>query len=711
MSQTSTVSRTCVYCGLPVPPLLARGLDANEAGYCCYGCRFAHGIAQARTQDEGTSWLLVRLGTAIFLSMNVMIFGLFLYSGDMFDPSSTAEANTTSAGFADLLRSLFRYGSMLFAAPVLAILGTPIVENAFQELRARRVTVDLLFAAGVMAAFLYSVMSTVSERGEVYFDTTCMILVLVTLGRWFEAGGKLRATQALEALGQTLPDEVRKIVGDDMVDVPTSSLQVGDVVVVDAGQRVPADGEIVVGTAHFDEQLVTGESAPVHRDVGDGVFCGTLAVEGPVQVRVSAVGEGATLGRLARLVREARQHKGRYERLADRLASVFVPVVMVLAVTAGVVTGVRHGIEAGIMTLLAVTLISCPCALGLATPLAVWTAMGVAAQRGVWFRNSEALEKLADLRTIVFDKTGTLTDGAGHVTGFLRVDRNGMDDDDVLSLAAAVARQSNHHLSRAIDRHTRTMRPADVRDVISLAGRGMSANLVTSGDRVFLGNERLMLENGISVGDGAADRVAELTGQGSSAVMLAVRDSVRAVFGVSESLRSDAADTMSALRGQGVTAVVMTGDHQARADAMAEKLGVDASANLLPEDKLERTRLIVANGRTAVVGDGVNDAPALAAADVGIAMGCGADVTRETADACLVDNNLSRLPELIDLSKRTVATIKRNLFWACIYNVVGIGFAMTGRLHPIVASLAMVVSSAIVVANSRRLAWGAEDVS
>jgi len=723
----------CAYCRLPLPRFPRRRPDdadrrpsdagqrpgdspltldvkggevgGREPAYCCYGCRLAARITQSAGEQGQVVWLLTRLGVALFLSMMVMVLSFFQYGQEVY----AADADHASA-LAFSLAGLLRYLSLLFAAPVLLLLGGPILDNAWGQMRLRVVSTDALIVMGVTAAFVYSCISTFTGRGGTYFETGCMILVLVTLGRWFEATGKLRASAAVQSLESLIPPEV--VVqrdgpdGTRTVTLRSNEVQPGDRLLVSAGGRIAADGVIEQGQAHVDEQLVTGESTPAVRREGDLVRAGTLNLDGGLLIRATAAGAESTLGRLLRLLEEAKQRKGRYERLADRISTVFVPLTLVLAIGAAILGARRGGTPEAILSGLAVMLIACPCALGLATPMAVWVAMGRAAAKGALFRTGEVLEVLAGVKAICFDKTGTLTTGQPAVVAVeMRADDQ-VAEDRRLAAAAGLGAASSHVLSRSLVSHAaaRGIRPLSITHPRTVPGRGV-LGACDSVD-VCLGSVEWMRERELTLEEPLQAAATRLIAEGRSVACLAWDRIVAAVFGFAEELRPEAGPAARQLQELGCRVAVLTGDHRARGEAIARELGVETKSELLPEDKVSLIQQLKADyGPVAMVGDGLNDAPALAAADVGIALGCGADVTRESAGLCLLANDLLELPRLLRLARRTVRTIKQNLFWAFVYNVVGLSLAVTGKLGPVFAAGAMVVSSLLVVTNSLRLGW------
>ncbi len=686
----------CDYCHLPIAGARQRGQAEEEPAFCCYGCRLAARITQARGEAGHVNWMLTRLGTAAFLTMGVMVFAMYLYGQDVY-----RQEGATPSPLEVSLAGVMRYLALFFATPVFVLLGVPILGNAVEQLRRGVASTDALVVLGVAAAFGYSYVSTLTGAGHTYYETACMVLVLLTFGRWLEASSKLKASEAVTRLESLLPDEVQVRRDGQTLTIPTGDVVAGDALIVRAGERLAADGVIEQGEAHVDEQMLSGESAPTVRGEGDVVRAGSIALDGTLTVRVTAVGGRSAIGRLAALLAAARLSKGRYERLTDRVAAVFVPLTIVLAGVAAALGFRRAGAEEALLSSLAVMLIACPCALGIATPMAVWVSLGRAASQGVLFRSAEMIERLAGLRAVAFDKTGTLTTGTPIVRS---IDANGGDPARVLGIAAGLAAHSTHVLSRGIASRAEADGVAcvDVPATQTVPGCGVIAE--QAGSRVSLGSVALMARRGHVLSDGLQRAVDRLCDEGCGVACLGVDERVVGVFGFSETLRPEARAAIDALKCQGLQVVVLTGDHTQRARAVAEVLGVETFGALSPEGKLDHLgRLRRDAGPVGMVGDGLNDAPALAAADVGIAMRCGADITRESADVCLLGDDLATLPKMIRLARRTVHTIRLNLFWAFAYNAAGISLAMVGRLSPIAAAGAMVLSSVFVATNSLRL--------
>ena len=642
---------------------------------------------------------MMRLGIATFCTMNVLAFSMALWSRDVYGKHFSDD--TTLAGAID---GLFRYATLLFAVPVLLLLGGPLLANAWQAVRRGVLTADVLILFGVVGAYIYSTVSVVRGEGSIYFEVGCVVLAFLTLGRWFEASGKMKMSQALDDLAKLLPDSVHQVLGDTIRDVPRDAVQIGDSLRVLAGERFAVDGRIVVGEAEIDEQTVTGEGRTVTKVAGDSVYSGTLNRDGDLRIIVTAAAGQETVSRLLELVRKARRTPGDFQRLADQIAVWFVPLTCIVALATAAYRGYVEGLDAGILSGLAVLLIACPCAFALATPMAVWTAMGRAARGHVLFRSGLALERLAQVETMFFDKTGTLTDSVVEVNSLV-VDE-AADRCEVLRVAASLVSASNHSFSLAICRYAGDaveVPPVDV--VTTVPGKGLCARFRNDSriQTVYLGSHRLMDERRLAIANSVERAVAAVRAHASFA-FIGWGGQVKGVFVLVERIRPETSRALDECRQLGVRPIVLTGDTSARAARLETELETMVLFERLPEEKVAAIELARRGGRlVGMVGDGINDAPALAAADVGIAMGCGADLSRDSAAVCLLSNDLLRLPWTISLARQTVRIIRQNLFWAFIYNIIGIGLAVSGRLNPIWAGVAMVASSFLVITNSLRL--------
>ncbi|MCS6977558.1 MAG: cation-translocating P-type ATPase [Gemmatales bacterium] len=702
--------RSCAFCGLPLPGRDASGFgNAEGPHFCCFGCRFAAAVAQDSGEKGQLNWTLARLGLAIFLSMNVMVFTMALW---------TQDAAPEAGSFADTLSGIFRYLCLVFALPVLFLLGGPLFEDAWDHLRQGRLSMELLLLTGVASAYGYSVVSVLRNEGHIYFEVGCMVLVLVTLGRWLEARGRLQAGDVISLLSGLLPDKVRRLTDSGTEECPRQAICLGDRLLIRPGERIPCDGVVLNHPATVDEQFLTGESQPVVKQPGATVCGGTLNLESDLILEATSTANSGVLGRFAELVRQALFARGRYQRLADRVTAVFLPVVGVLAGTAFLWHSAMTGLDAGLLSALAVLLIACPCALGIATPLAISVALGEAARAGILVRSGEALEQLASAKAVCFDKTGTLTTGKPRLRQILT------DDDSVMAghlphLAVRLAAASTHPYCQAILCWAESqICPTEEQSGFSLVtkvktvpGLGLVGESPDASP-IALGSPRLMEQFGFPWVASILNAARQAEDAGQSLTCLAWSGKVRACFIFDEDIRPEVGRVLRRLREMGLVVSVLTGDHPARAEQMRKLLGVEVSGGLLPEDKVQHVEeLQTSLGKTVMIGDGLNDAPALAKSDVGIALACGTDLAREAAQVCLLGNDLRQIPWLVGLSQATVRTIRGNLFWAFAYNTLGIALAMTGLLNPILAALAMVLSSGVVLGNSlglRRHLWRGE---
>jgi len=688
----------CDYCHLPVADV---GADAGPR-FCCFGCRLASEITGRSGAEGEATWTLARLGLAIFLSLNVMMFTMALWTQDLYDAREVG-----SGPLAASLADLFRYLCLLLSLPVLWLLGMPLLENALATRPRNIAAADLLIVLGVTAAYVYSVISVVRGAGHVYFEVGCAVLVMVTIGRWLEATGKLRTTAALDALEKLLPQSVRLIdANGDSREAAIAEVERGDCLRVLPGERIATDGSVSWGVASVSEQLLTGESRPITKRIGDPILGGSLNLDGELLVRVTAPVHEGSLARLIELVRVARMTKGRYQRLADRVSGWFLRGVLVIACGAFVFHFWQSGTDVALTSALAVLLIACPCALGLATPMAIWTSLGNAAKHGVLFRNGESLERLAEVRAVRFDKTGTLTTGSPCVTQFVVSDEEARAE--VTRRASRLAAASVHVFSQAIAGYLDSpMTPGSERSVgtvTAVSGFGIEASFDAEPEPTRLGSVRWALKSGFGMSSRLRWEIAMAQKDGKSISAISWQGEIRGLFVFSETLRREALEAIAECVALGCDVAVLTGDEQARGRQLARQLNVRVAAGLTPEAKVAAIEVARREfGPVAMVGDGVNDAPALAACDVGIALGCGADLSHESASVCLLADDLTKAPWAIALARRSVRVIRQNLFWAFAYNTVGIALAAAGWLNPAWAASAMVVSSLLVVGNSLRL--------
>jgi len=701
----------CAYCRLPVPGAVFDPAAAvnQDPLFCCYGCRLAAEIAQGTGEEAAVRWMLVRVGTAIFLTLNLMVFTMALWTPDVYGP--TMANSKMERAYEDL----FRHLSLLFAAPVMILLGPALARSAWAGVRSGRPGSDLLVVVGVWAAFLVSMFAVFRGEGPIYFEVACVVLIFVTLGRWLEASGKLHTQQAMDDLSKLMPEEALVLRGPVAETVPVDSIVKGDRLQIRPGDRVVCDAVVESGEAAADEQIVTGESRLVPKSAGDELLGGTLVVEGTLTATVRAPVSDSTIARLIEHVRNAREIQGKYARMADRVAAWLLPIAFGLALIAGLAHAWHRDIAHGFLVAMSVLLIACPCAVGLATPLAVWSAMGEAARRGVLFADGEALERLAEVDIVLFDKTGTLTTGRPTLT---ETRYSGFDaHPGAIALLTGLASRSSHPLARALlesgfetatSKAAENARIPEMGSIETRPGRGLIVSDPQTGSRVgVLGSPVLFDELGVNIEPGIRQDLERALEQGRPVLIFEATGSppAQALFSFEETLRPDAVEAIESLRGMkdGPTLVVLTGDHRKAGENLAKSLGILVLAEQTPEGK----QMFVQNEQArdhvvAFVGEGYNDAPAMASADVGIALGAGADLTRDNAAVCILGDRIAAVPYVIELSEGTVRRIRRNLFWAFFYNVIGLLLAALGFLSPTLAAAIMFVSSVAVVASSSR---------
>jgi Cu+-exporting ATPase len=593
---------------------------------------------------------------------------------------------------------------LALATPVQFWLGARFYRAGWKALRARSGNMDLLVAIGTSAAYglsLYLLLAHGEHAGHLYFESSAVVITLVLLGKWLEARAKRQTVEAITALESLRATEALVRRGGRDVVVPLDEVRVGDLLVVRPGERVPADGRVVEGDSHLDESLLTGESLPVAKKAGDRVTGGAVNADGLLLVEATAVGSASMLSQIIKLVEDAQAVKAPIQRLVDRVSAVFVPVVLLISLLTLVGWGLATGDwRQALLNAVAVQVIACPCALGLATPTSIMVGTGVAARYGILIKDAEALETAHAVNVVVFDKTGTLTEGKPKVVAV-----EGADPRRVLELALGVQQYSKHPLAAAVieaaaEQH---LRPPAAGDAAALPGRGVRA--AVAGQIVFLGNLRLMQELGAPTEEWQA--VAQRHEQaGRTVSWLAIQSGgqtrVEGLLAFGDRVKPTARAAVERLRAMGISSIMLTGDNEGSARAVAAAVGVDRYvAEVLPADKARVVAEIRQSGKqVAMVGDGINDAPALAAADVGIAMASGTDVAMHTAGITLMRGDPALVADAIDISHRTYRKIRQNLGWAFVYNVVGIPLAAFGLLNPVLAGAAMALSSVSVVTNA-----------
>ncbi len=595
---------------------------------------------------------------------------------------------------------------LIFATPVQFGVGFRFYRSAWHDLRSGSPGMDVLVVLGTSAAYFYSIYNGIVKplmglaQGHLYFETSATIITLILLGKYLEARAKGKTSEAIRRLIGLAPKTATVLLDGDERDVPVESLRPGDLLLVRPGERIPVDGTVVSGASAVDESVITGESVPADKGPGDQVTGGTVNAFGSLTFRADRVGADTVLARIIEAVHRAVASKPPIQHFADRVAGVFVPaIIAVAAVTFLAWAFIVGNFQMGVISAVAVLVIACPCALGLATPTAVMVGTGIGAETGILIRNGDSIEKARAVTVVVLDKTGTITEGALSFSE--AVPEEGFSGDELLMAAGTAEKLSEHPVGRAIyeaarDRFGEIPAPERFQ---SFPGMGVSA--FSGGREILIGTESFMKTRSVAIG-ASAERVAELERAGMTCVLTALDGVIAGAVAVADTMKTDSAEGVKLLRERGIRVVMITGDNERVARSIAARVGIDeAHWGVLPERKAALVaELQDAGGVVAMAGDGVNDAPALAQADIGIAMGHGTDIAIESSDITILNGDLRRIADFLDLSARTITKIRQNFFWAFLYNIIGVPVAAAGFLNPIVAGAAMAMSSVSVVSNS-----------
>lgn len=601
---------------------------------------------------------------------------------------------------------------LIITTPIVFISGKRFFVIFWNNLKHFAADMNSLVAIGTGTAYIYSLLATLfpdlvvssGKAPHVYFDSTAVIITLILMGRWLENRAKRKTGAAIKKLLELKPKTAEVKRNGRQVRVNLEDLVLNDIVIIRPGEKLPADGTITTGLATIDESMITGESIPIEKGIGSKVIGGTLNKNGSFEFTVTALGKDSLLGQIIKLVESAQGSKAPIQKLADKIASVFVPVVVIIAILTFVLwtlLGADNAFSIAMINFVAVLIIACPCALGLATPTAIMVGTGLGANNGILIKNGESLEIAHKLSTIILDKTGTITEGRPSVTDIIT---SGISEQELLEITSSAENKSEHPIAQAIVEYAKSkgIRPLEAESFSNFAGYGISA--VVGGKALIIGNEKLLKDYSLSF-EGFAHHFNRLSDEGKTVVFAAIDGELKGILAIEDPIKQSSEEALSELKKMGIKIVMLTGDNKKTASAIAKRIGIESfSAEILPEDKAKEVKKYQTGGEiVAMVGDGINDAPALAQSNLGIAMGNGTDVAIETADITLLRGDLNGIVNAIKLSKRTIKTIKQNLFWAFIYNVLGIPLAAIGMLNPMFAALAMSFSSVSVVSNSLRL--------
>jgi Cu2+-exporting ATPase len=680
----------CSHCLLPLGPRpMQRSIDGTSHAFCCYGCCLAFQVRSGSGEESEATWLLIRLGVGGFLSMNIMMLSLLLYSG-------------TFAGADAELLPWVHVALWALATPVLVILGGPFLRDAWEGARQGRLTAATLIWVGVLAAYGSSVINVLTGAQHVYFDTATMLLVLFMVGRYLEAAGRARAVRSLAPLLEAENQWAIVVEAGSESRRPARDLPAGALVRVRPGERFPVDGVVEDGASHADEAMITGESRAVAKARGAAVIAGSVNLDGPLLICVTRAGPATRWAQICRAVRESITQKSPAQRVVDQVAGAFVPAVLVLAIATTLAWLGSAGFERALLAGLAVLVVACPCGLGLAAGLAGSLGIARLASRGCLVRGGGILEALARVRAVALDKTGTLTLGRPRLCG---IEADGTTTQEALARAAGLERHAEHGLARGIvaAAELRGLEPVAAAEVRAVPGRGIRG--VVEGTTVAAGTRAFLADLGWLMPDQLSARGDALEMNGYTLVYLGWGERVRALLWMDDALRPEARATVEALGRQGLTAALLTGDLPETARRTAAAIGIGSwNASLSPEGKRAAIdRLRQERGPVAMVGDGLNDGPVLAAADIGVAVGSATDLARETADLVLPGDGLHLLPWAIQLARAVRRTIVTSLAWAFGYNLLALALAAAGLLQPILAAVLMATSSLIVILNSLRL--------
>ncbi len=692
-SKPNTDSIVCDQCGIPYAK---GGVEKDHEGrrlhFCCYGCSFTHSIVGEEGESGTASMFLIRLGFSALLSMNVMLFSWVFYADQWHGWGIEPEA-------------IPYVGMFLFviSTPVILLVGFPFLKNGIKEIMSRHLSMDSLIALGSLAAYGYSTREVFTGGDDVYFDTATMIIVLVTFGRYLEATAKVKSTNAIRQLLDLVPDEVRLVDNGKESIVAAKEVPAGSTIRVLPGEYIPLDGIILVGDTSVNESILTGESIPHSKTKDDEVYAGTVNIDGAIQIKTTAESDETVHARIVRLMEEAQKTRSPLQKMVDRISAIFIPLVILIAVLTFTGWTLISSFDVALMYALAVLVVACPCALGIGSPIAAAVSIGRSAAGGVLVKSAGAMERIGKTRIAVFDKTGTLTSGEFAVVFVKTVDDN---EEQFISAVASLERDSLHPLSKSIVRFAEAGQNGwlDTKEMTTVPGQGIKGQVKINGTwkELLAGNKRFLDANGYSISE---ELVSTANAKEATLIYAGWDKEIKGVIGLQDVIHESAYDAVKQLQRMNIKTILLSGDRKDIVKKVGNELGIDETyGELLPQQKIDYIRsLRKKNKAVAMIGDGINDAPSLAAADTGITLASATDIAKENADITILGAQLDKIPWIISLSNKTRRIISWNLIWAFGYNSIAIMFAVFGFLQPIIAAFAMIISSLLVIGNSMRL--------
>jgi len=679
----------CFQCGIPITGKpLKFDVDGEQKDFCCFGCYLVYKATGLRGEEGTALAFLGKFGFGYFLSMIVMMLSLYIYGSHL--------ANDREA---EIFTGFIKYVILVLSTPVMLLLGIPILKNSFSKENIINFNTDTLIAIGSFSAYFLSVYSVLTGKNAIYFETATMILVLVTFGRYLETSSRAKASNFMKKLLDLSAKKAVVIRDGKEIEIDINDIKIGDIVKILPGEKIPADGIIIEGEGHVDESILTGESKPIVKKVGDRLYSGTISIDGNFKIKVDKPASDWLLNRFIELMKHIRNTKAPINRITDKIAAYFLPFVIILGFLTFVYWYIQEGFEKALIVSMSVLLISCPCAFSIGAPLALWIGLGEAMKEGIIIKGADILEKISSVKTIFFDKTGTITERKLKLSKYL------FDNPQMIDYIVAVEEKSEHPIAKAILENFEKKIDIKIEKVKPIFGEGIYAK--AENKEIYIGSKNFILKFIQKLDDKFLKIEEEAKQNGEIVVFVLIKDK-QEQFGIltfGQKIRDEAYIALNALKKLKLQIKVITGDSYYFANILKKELPVDeVIAEAMPEDKLKAIEEEKKKNKVvAMVGDGINDAPALAKADVGIAMGCGTDLTRESANVSLISDDLRKIPLLILLSRKVKRTIYTNIFWAFIYNIIGMGLAVSGHLTPIFSALAMVLSSAFVIANSIRV--------